>query len=154
MTVTAYSVLVTRPNVTYYQTERCLERYKWRHDSVLLTLSHHFNIAVRDHNAVLFVDCEALSFPSPESLFESQRPDLVIVNGSQVYVLELTCCYEKNTTKSREYKKGRYERLRKQLLILCTNFHLFCFEITTMGFISSASFNELDQLRKLFNASE
>ena len=40
----------------------------------------------------LFVDLDG--YPNPGECFASQHPDIVIINGKEVIVIELSVCYE------------------------------------------------------------
>ena len=62
----------------------------------------------------------------------------------KVIVLELTVCFETNTVKSRSYKQSRYRELKEKLLIACDVFTMIFLEVTTLGFISSASYKPLN----------
>ena len=116
-----------------------LERYKWRHNSILRCLSHFFEKLVNNGWNV-FVDCEKLPNKCSSELFETQRPDIVFVKGEEMVVVELTCCFETNTGRSRQYKQKRYKNLRSQLLkVPCSNFRVLFLEITTLGFIGKQS---------------
>ena len=48
----------------------------------------------------------------PRFCFGRHRPDACIVTSKgEIYAIELTVCYEHNTTKAREYKEQRYRNL-------------------------------------------
>ena len=77
-------------------------------------------------------------YRSPSELFKPSRPDLVIVKNNELTVIELTCCFETNIIKSRDYKIKKYSNIEKEV----TNRHYtikskIFVEITTLGFISS-----------------
>ena len=90
-----------------------------------------------------------MQFPCTSELFSSSRPDLVVILDKNIFVVELTICFDTNTQKSRDYKRNRYENLQDQLLIDCNKFELIFIEFTTLGFISKDS---LLQFRKLLRA--
>ena len=50
------------------------------------------------------------------------RPDIVLTNYTQIISTELTCPYETNKEKSREFKKRRYENLKNELISPTSNF--------------------------------
>ena len=54
-------------------------------------------------------------YMNPSEIFESARPDLLVVCGDSVSAIELTCCFELNTKKARDYKATRYQELEKQM---------------------------------------
>ena len=126
----------------------CLNRYKWRHDSILNTISHHISNKLKE-GMKLFVDCDSLPFECPSVLFESQRPDIVVLSGNNITAIELTCCFEKNTTKSRTYKINRYADLNSQLLLPKRNLKLIYLEVTTLGFFTNDSRDFLEFLKSI-----
>ena len=91
--------------------QKYLERYKWRHDSILQLKANKIYRSDTDKLIELYVDCENYKYRCPSDLFESLRPDLVVIKADTVTVLELTVCFETNTQKSREYKQNRYKAL-------------------------------------------
>ena len=117
-----------------------LERYKWRHDSILNLLSNKIDRSTNHDSINLYVDCDKLKYRCTSDLFVSLRPDVVVIIDNKVTVIELTVCFETNTEKSRSYKQNRYKALKDQLLIECDDFELIYLEFTSMGFISKNSF--------------
>ena len=97
--------------------QKYLERYKWCHDSILQLIAHKIDRSDRDRSIELYVDCDNSAYRCPSDLFETLRPDLVVIKGNTVIVLELTVCFETNSQKSREYKQNRYKTLHDQLLV-------------------------------------
>ena len=63
-------------------------------------------------------------------------------------VIELTICFEINTTKSREYKIKQYKDLKSQLLKPVSKFTVLFLEITSLGFISNQSYNRFAKYLK------
>ena len=63
------------------------------------------------------------------------EPDLK--NDNQIIAIELTCPYETNTEKSREFKKRRFENLKNELITPTSNFKLILLEITSLGFTTN-----------------
>ena len=131
-----------------------LERYKWRHDSILQLIANKIYRSDTDKLIELFVDCENSQYRCPSDLFESLRPDLVVTKANTVTVLELTVCFETNTQKSREYKQNRYKALHDQLLMDCENFQLIFLEFTTLGFISKQSYLPFNKFLKDLGVNE
>ena len=72
----------------------------------------------------------------PSQLFTIQRPDIAILDGDKIAVIELTICFETNTLISREYKIKRYNDLKSQLLQPVSKFKMLFLEITSVEFIS------------------
>ena len=125
-----------------------LIRYTWRHDSVLWTLCKKISLCINEETTKIYADlkCDELKFTCSSELFESQRPDIVIVKNKKVWVQELTICFETNTKKSRDYKQDRYKRLKDQLKIDCDEFEVIYFEVTSLGFISKESVKQVTKL--------
>ena len=95
------------------------------------------------------MDCDKLPFECPSVFFKSQRPDIVVQSGNNLTAIELTCCFEKNTTKSRTYKINRYADLSSQLLLPASNLKLIYVEVTTLGFLTSDSKDFVKYLKSL-----
>ena len=68
------------------------------------------------------------------SLRHRARPDIVLKNENQIIAIELTCSFENNIEKSREFKKRQYENLKNKLITPTSNFKLILLEITSLGF--------------------
>ena len=117
-------------------------RYTWRHDSVLHTMAYHLKGLVAK-GYELFVDIP--EYKTPGNLFNSQRPDIALKHGNNVYVIELTICFETNFEKSRNYKKTRYEHLELNLKDSKNILRIFYIEFSSLGF-SSPSIIELTRL--------
>ena len=79
----------------------------------------------------------AQNYRCPSDLFTNKIPDLVVVIDKRVIVLEFTVCFDTNTTKSCDYKKTRYTKLRDELVIA---FEVVDLEFTCIGFISKDSY--------------
>ena len=90
------------------------KRYTWRHDSVLKAIA----IALSPHVGAgnLYCDCDPLVFRSPSIITGSEyRPDLVIVDNSNLLVLELTVGYETNLESNFKRKDEKYKTLFNDL---------------------------------------
>ena len=131
-----------------------LDRYKWRHDSILKLVSNKIGRNIGESGIEVYVDLEVSNFKCTSDLFGSLRPDLVVISGKEVTVVELTVCFDTNTDKSRSYKQTRYANLRDDLLIECDVFHMVYLEFTTLGFISKVSCVEFHKLLKKLNVNE
>ena len=46
----------------------------------------------------IYVDLNG--FQSPKEFFTSLRPDMALVKGNRIVIVELTCCFDTNTVKS------------------------------------------------------
>ena len=112
-----------------------LDRYLWRHNSVLHTVVEHLR-QIKNNDMKLFVDLPGSGLPHPSEMFSSQVPDLVIALPDKVTVVELTIPFETNTRNARAHKTSKYKNLRSQLLIPCVDFEVIPVELTTLGFFS------------------
>ena len=74
--------------------------------------------------------------PQQNDLLHRARPDIAIDSRDTMAVIELTCPYETNTTKSREYKETRYEEIKSELRAPPSNFPLIFLEVTSLGFVT------------------
>ena len=73
----------------------CLDRYSWRHNSVLLTIVNKLSRATCN-NLEIYADLpnNNRTYPCTSDLFSRSRPDIVIKLNDKVIVLELTVCFE------------------------------------------------------------
>ena len=117
-------------------------RYTWRHDSVLNTMAYQLKGLV-SKGYELFVDIP--EYRNPGNLFNSQRPDIALKSGNNVYAIELTICFETNFEKSRNYKKTRYENLKLNLKDNKCILRIFYIVFSSLGF-SSPDVIELTRL--------
>ena len=121
-----------------------LNRYTWRHDSILWTILKKISSSVEDE-VQIYADCCEVQYKCSSELFLSKRPDIVVIKSRKVWVVELTVCFETNTKKSRDYKQTRYENLKRELQIECDDFEVIYFEVTTLGFISKDSYKQMSK---------
>ena len=109
-------------------------RYTWRHDVIL----RHLVSIICSHlgpTDKLYADLEGLT--SPSDIFNNVRPDIVIVHDNISFVLELTCCYERNFGASKSYKVQKYSDIGTQnRLDMPTK--LYTIEISSLGFVNDA----------------
>ena len=122
---------------------RALDRYVWRHDSILFTISEYLKSAA-SNNYTIFIDCNALNYPTPNQ-FLNKRPDIILQNEHQIIVIELTCPFETNLKSSREYKANKYKDLKDLLLVPCDDLKLILLEISSLGFVSK----DISEFKKL-----
>jgi len=115
-----------------------LERYTHRHDNVLSMLADWI-AGVKSPIQQLFADIAPDRWNPIESVFKpSCRPDLLLVDGNKIGVLELTVCHETNLAKSKLYKLNKYKHIGHSLqpnFSIC-DVQIFTIEISTLGFIS------------------
>ena len=119
---------------------KCLNRYPWRHDSVLNSLLQQFSKILKTSSKI-YCDSNKLQYNTTSQLFTTQRPDIAILDGDHMTVIKLTIRFETNTLKSREYKIKRYKAFKSQLLKPVSKFTVLFLEITSLGFISNQSYN-------------
>ena len=72
-----------------------------------------------------------------DKLWHRPGTDIVLKNYNHIIAIELTCPYETNTEKSREFKKRRYENIKKELITPTSNFKLMLLEIKSLGFTTN-----------------
>ena len=84
-------------------------RYTWHHDSMLFTTCHYLT-TLENVGFELFADLTG--FKNPEILFNGPRPDIVVKIGNKLTVIELSCCYETNFVKARDYNIESYSKLQ------------------------------------------
>ena len=115
-----------------------LDRYKLRHDSILLILCNWLKtVLVKD--AALHADIPG--FQPIGSIFVNFRPDIVVILKDTVHVCELTVCHETNLEKSRNYKCNKYENIQNNLKTEYLKFItvLHTIEMSVLGFMSDCS---------------
>ena len=111
------------------------KRYTWRHDSVLFTILHHLKQRISPTFRV-YADCVASGLDCTSTLFETQRPDIVIANDRKMVAIELTIPYETNSNNAKLRKRNRYKNLKSNLIIPCDEFEVVTLEVTTLGFVT------------------
>ena len=131
-----------------------LDRYTWRHDSILKLLANKISRSIIETSTELYVDCDKLEYRCTSDLFQSSRPDMVVIFENKVVAIELTVCFDTNTKKSREYKQTRYKNLKDHILVACEEFEVIYLEFTTLGFISKDSFDPFNKLLKKLGVNE
>ena len=110
------------------------KRYTWKHNSILLTITRFLSVPANSRGMKLFVDLDG--YPNPGECFASQHPDIVIINGKEVIVIELSVCYETRAEEARNFKKRRYQNIKSDLSIEWGKLNIIYVEITTLGSIS------------------
>ena len=91
-------------------------------------------------NSTVHADLEDADInPILEVFQPNVRPDLVIVQNRQIFVLELTVCHETNLENSHKFKTEKYKNLNLFLQPKYTNFPVkfFPFEISVHGFMTN-----------------
>ncbi len=110
-------------------------RYTWRHNAVLKILVQHIQTHLSEGDEI-FVDLP--DFKNPEDLFTNILPDITVIHHGAAFILELTCCYERNLEKSKLYKIDKY----KDASLSCKR-NISCVvstaEVSSLGFIPLSS---------------
>ena len=73
------------------------------HDSVVNSLLQQFSKVLKISSKI-YCDSNKFQYNTTSQLFMSQRPDIAILDGEEMAVIELRICFETNTLKSRKYK--------------------------------------------------
>jgi hypothetical protein len=118
-----------------------LERYKSRHNSVLSLVSEWLVSSLVKDTLTLCVDLDDLRFKPIDTVFVSLRPDIVLFDRHNIYVLELTICHESNLASAQARKATKYADLGSNLKHAYSNLRLakFYFQVSTLGLISDLS---------------
>ena len=120
------------------------KRYNFRHDSVLLNIVRCIQDIQR-----LNIYADIAGFKNPTLISgEDDRPDIIIHDSNQLYVLELTVGYETNMSKNSNRKQTRYENLIKRL----TSVYKVTFinlSMGALGIFGKSSSNYLSMLKQL-----
>ena len=74
-----------------------------------------------------------------QDLFATLRPDIAIIIGNKINILELTICHETNLVKSKNYKINKYKNIDACLLDAFRDYSVsvYTIETSTLGFISN-----------------
>ena len=107
-------------------------RYTWRHNSILVTLCHYLSL-LENVGYKLYADIEGRT--NPAELFNNLRPDVALLHDDELIVIELTCCFETNFTKSRQYKIDRYKHLEGDCKLRVKEFKKVFLEVSSLGFL-------------------
>ena len=131
-----------------------MNRYDWRHNSVLKTLMNNF-VTIASESFRLYDDIDGYDCPSrlfrsskgrdPDADKYRPRPDVSIQEENKTRIIKLTCPFETNLEKSRDYKKTRYKKLDSALLSPRAHFNLILLEISPSGFTGSTKSFEQSQ---------
>ena len=111
--------------------KKCLNRYIWRHNSVLNSLLQQFFKTLKTSSKI-YCDNNKLQYNTTSQLFTTQRPDIAILDGNEMTVIKLM--------KSRKYKIKRYKDLKSHLLQPLSNVKVLLLEIASLGCISKQSY--------------
>ena len=130
-------------------------RFTWRHNSVLnhltSTILLHKPQDLEVYADIPGSDLNGSTIP-PDILPRTSRPDLVLIRRKekQIFVLELTCSFERNIDSANARKKEKYTQLKSDIEDQGYTCYLVPFEIGSRGYISKR--NKLD-LTTVFHAT-
>ena len=80
--------------------ERTLDRFTWKHNSILSSLCNHLNKKMC-RGFKIFADLT--NYENPGNLFKSKRQHIIMKEDDSITAIELTCPFELNIIKSKEY---------------------------------------------------
>ena len=136
---TPLCLLCKQPQTNKHVLNNCaapvaLERYTIRHDAVLQIICNWLKQHIPQSDT-LHADLSGGDYKPVGDVFNDLRPDIVIVSGSKIHVLELTICHETNLENSRKYKTTKYNNIRdkRKEAFLCRQVELFTVEVTSLG---------------------
>ena len=109
---------------------------------------------------ILFLNCSSLttcslyadlpSFLSPSIITgDSLRPDLILVNGTSLYILELTVGFESNMQINSDRKKAKYRSLLTDLSPNYSTIKFINLSMSTLGLLGKSSDSLLSLLEDL-----
>ena len=105
---------------------------------MLNSLLQQFSKILKTYSKI-YCDSSKLQYNTTSQIFATQRPDIAVLDGDDMVLIELAICFKTDTLKSREYKIKRYKDLKLKLLQPVSKFMVFFLEITSLGFISKLS---------------
>ena len=123
-----------------------LERFTWRHDSILNFLAQTF----QSINACqLYADLSG--FQSPSIITgDSYRPDILLVTPDKtLYVVELTVGFETNLHNNVERKKTKYKNLMKELNEHFPSVKFINLSISSLGVFDKECYTFLDMIQTI-----
>ena len=123
-----------------------LDRYEWRHNSVLAYLYQVMSES-RPDNVKIYADIEGAKVNGgtvpPDIMVTPQRPDMVIVKNSTtpptVYLVELTCPFTRNIDAANARKRDRYEILTSDIKDAGYQCYNLPFEIGSRGHVTRSN---------------
>ena len=90
--------------------------------------------------------------PQEHSFLHRARPDVVIEIRDEIIVIELTCPFELNARKSREYKETRYKEIQSELLTPKLRFSLILLEVTPGSYFFRLCNRKCETIQKLLES--
>ena len=84
---------------------------------------------ISDHPKLVYADIPGDNNPIDEIFEPAVRPDIALVDGSKIVILELTVCHESNLGKSKLFNIEKYSKIREHLKIKYKTFSTKLFTI-------------------------
>lgn len=117
-------------------------RYNWRHNSVIRAIAR---AALKVGNTVY---ADITEFPSPSTITgDAERPDIVIVRGEDLFVLELTAGFETNLLKNYQRKNLVYADMLARLSSTYANIRYLNLSMSAIGCVCNETNNLLAWLK-------
>ncbi len=141
----------------HYMLNQCdamLDRYLWRHNSIL---SYLYSSALSGNiiDNIIYSDLSNANMPGISTIpiditITTQRPDIVIVNriNSTVTILELSVPFESNISDTHNRKLNRYANLIADIESKNFKVNYYALEIGSRGYISPENQNRLKHFIK------
>ena len=85
-------------------------------------------------NAKFKLYTDLIGFKTPTELFNRLIPDIVLVRNNKLVITELTCCFETNFGKPRQYKINSYKNITKTVRLWTV--HKIFVEVSSLGFVT------------------
>ncbi len=117
-----------------------LERYSWRHDSILRAIVSRIEIS---RDIEMFADLPThmagISTIPADILVTSLRPDMIILNRVEknMTIFELSVPFETNILATHSRKQEKYEKLVMDIENLGYKVQYYAFEIGSRGYLSN-----------------
>eukprot|EP01116_Phalansterium_solitarium_P017187 TRINITY_DN416_c0_g1_i6.p1 TRINITY_DN416_c0_g1~~TRINITY_DN416_c0_g1_i6.p1 ORF type:complete len:289 (+),score=46.64 TRINITY_DN416_c0_g1_i6:661-1527(+) len=134
--------LCGKPQTTLHVLNNCvpqLDKYTWRHDSVLQAIAGFVAQHLESDSVKLLVDLHGHRnyyglFPTSIHI-TTQRPDILLINQAlkQIALVELTMCAEENIDSAARRKKCKYQVLTDELVHLGWHASFLSIEIGSRG---------------------
>ena len=102
----------------FFDCTPCLDRYTWRHNSILLNIANILKPSVK----TVYADLPG-RFLCPDSITgASHRPDMILIDSeNKMYIVELTVGHESNVDRNIKRKADKYSHLLKDQRLLRTH---------------------------------
>ena len=95
----------------------CLNRYTWRHNSILLNIANILKPLVK----TIYVDLLGRFLCLDSITGASHRPDMILIDSENImYIVELTVGHESNVDRNTKRKADKYSHLLKDQRLLRT----------------------------------